>query len=145
MSALNKYPPKEPRPMPAYLASSRADVERLVDDLNALPQPLRLVLMVQLWQHKLMLPRGWALRFMFWFAKKRHGQNAMSLLVSIFQKKSPESVQAFWDQTITHIRTGKDREDRDSVGGFSQREINLVTRILAAISNIVDQQRVPQV
>ena len=38
-------------------------------------------------------------------------------------------------QTIAHMRHGKDREDKNSAGGFSQRELQLVTNVLAILES----------
>ena len=147
MAALNKHPPKGPPMNPpfAYTASSKASVEQLITDLEALPHPLRLVLLVQIWKLGLMRPKGFALRFLFWFAKRMRGDKGLPIMLKALEQKDPAAVQSFWDQTIAHIRNGKDREDMDSVGGFSQSEIDLIAKILTTLHLLADRQPVAQV
>jgi hypothetical protein len=39
-------------------------------------------------------------------------------------------VENLIDQTARHARFGTDREDNDSVGGFSQREVDALAQLL---------------
>lgn len=50
--------------------------------------------------------------------------------MKFFYAQVPDLAHSLIDDAALHMRSGKGTEDKNSVGGFSQREINLIEDIL---------------
>ncbi|MFA9261868.1 MAG: hypothetical protein ACEQSB_00715 [Undibacterium sp.] len=74
----------------------------------------------------LMLMKNWSIRLSFWFARKLRGELGVVAMFSSLQAKAPKIIQEIVDQTVSHIRYGKDLIDEESVGGFCQTEMDLI-------------------
>lgn len=77
-----------------------------------------------------MIVRNWFHRLMIWISQKRYGKagrdHAIGVICVELNKRAPEAITEMFNQTIQHIRRGKDTEEVGSVGGLCQREINIV-------------------
>lgn len=69
------------------------------------------------------------LRIISFFKKSQDYKQIVYLLFL----KNPNLADALITDTTDHMKYGKDTEDKDSVGGFSQREINIIENILKNI------------
>ncbi|MHC2090026.1 hypothetical protein [Methylobacterium sp. CM6244] len=94
--------------------------------MRALPASKKLVGLVACWQHGLMLPRGW-LRVLMFVLRSPERRYAMALEL---YAREPAAILDLWDQAILHMLTGHDREEASSVGGFSQREMDILVGAL---------------
>ena len=56
------------------------------------------------------------------------GKQGIRNFVYIIADKHPELLERWVFDTVTHILYGNDKEDVKSVGGFSQRECDLITK-----------------
>lgn len=59
------------------------------------------------------------------FIKFLRGYSGLEVFFIELQKREPNTCRQLILQTANHCLRDKDREDKDSVGGFSQREIDL--------------------
>lgn len=112
-------------------ASTRSDLVWLIQYLTDIfPEQHRFELHEYTLNFGLMRTHWWV-KLCFWIIEKcdkfRSGARA-EFFRKIHQDTNVggESLQ----QLVDHILTGKDTEDKDSVGGFSQREIDLLVSIL---------------
>lgn len=71
----------------------------------------------------------WHLQPLVAWVRRRRGREG---LMAYFKRMSKQAgfVEDFVEQTAVHIESGRDREDRDSVGGLSQREVDALIRAL---------------
>ena len=65
---------------------------------------------------------------LFGLVRWRHGKIGVKNVILKYAKDHEASVLEMFEQTLHHMVYGKDREDSDSVGGFSQREINMILK-----------------
>jgi hypothetical protein len=116
-----------------YDATKRHDLLRLARDIRAVPEgsPEELLFATVLVSSRLMNFANPIIRSAMWIGRIIHRVDRFDqalLMLSKFPKVARETIE----NTARHALSGKDREDRNSVGGFSQREINLITDMLAA-------------
>lgn len=114
----------EPRRI--YRAASRKDVQDLAFTVESVPDKRMAGVAAAIIEHDLMLG-PWLFRLAL--AVMRWRGNPVGRLTAFYMRSS-ESARALLYDTARHIRDGKDTEDTTSVGGFSQREINTLVRIL---------------
>ncbi|MGA4550626.1 hypothetical protein [Methylorubrum aminovorans] len=81
----------------------------------------------------LMLPRG-ILRLGLWLVGLRGEAGKARFLVELY-RRDPAGALTLWAQTCEHVLHGKDREDANSVGGWSQREIDLFLECFSAFTD----------
>jgi hypothetical protein len=72
-----------------------------------------------------MPPTQRAVRFAFWLLRVRRG-DVFKRFVGYFTRL-PDMASEIVQQTADHAVRGRDTEDADSVGGFSQREMDAIT------------------
>lgn len=114
-----------------YSASNRDDIDALYRDMMALSNPEMIAAQILVMERKLMLPLGifkWALMFV-----SLRGARGRVAFIKEHYRREPQKALALWKQTADHVLKGKDREDRDSVGGWSQREIDLFCEIAGRV------------
>lgn len=104
-------------------ASSRSDLEAFCGSLDALDADRRVALMQRIWCAGYMLPTG-ALRPLLWIVRITRGEAGVGHLLRRLQQRNPDIFGLFWRQTLAHLLHGRDVEDRDSAGGYSQRELD---------------------
>jgi hypothetical protein len=108
-----------------YKASSATDVNDLATMLENLDE-FKTLEFVRLVLHKsLMKPPLW-LGVMLALLKAIRGRHGINNFVTLLWNSKPEIIGDLFDQTIEHMLYGKDQEDVNSAGGFSQREIDLI-------------------
>lgn len=56
--------------------------------------------------------------------KKHNQENAVFMFFNLYEKLNPGFIDSFIEDVYNHIVNGKDTVDQDSVGGWSQREID---------------------
>lgn len=113
----------------AWLASSRRDVMDLAWAVECVTVEDETFVAAHIVMNNLMLVSPWWWRVLFWLMKR--SRNPFGVL-SHFYTSQPEEARHLLTETARHIRHGKDREEASSVGGFSQREVNIMTTILKA-------------
>lgn len=109
-----------------YCAASREEVAALVTAMRGLSDDDKLRGLVIVHATGLMLPRG-ILRLGLWLVGLR-GEARKAFFLAELYRQDPAGALTLWEQTCSHVLKGKDREDADSVGGWSQREIDLFVR-----------------
>lgn len=115
-----------------YSAKSRADIERLAADIENLPVRRKIVVGARCFADGLMVMPLWV-RICLSFAVWRHGKLAAYYLWFLrMEQADPGNADDMWQQIVQHMLNGKDREDRGSVGGFSQRELDMFVGYLEA-------------
>lgn len=72
----------------------------------------------------------WYLQPLVAWVRRRKGRAGLMTYFKTMTTKQPKFVTDFVEQTAVHIESGRDREDRDSVGGLSQREVDVLIRAL---------------
>lgn len=107
----------------SYRASSREDVAALSVAMRGLSDGDKLRGLVIVHATGLMLPRG-SLRLGLWLAGLR-GETRKAVFLAELYRRDPAGALLLWEQTCSHVLNGRDREDANSVGGWSQREIDL--------------------
>lgn len=127
----------------SYRASSREDVAALSVAMRGLPDDDKLRGLVIAHATGLMLPRG-ILRLGLWLVGLRGGARKALFLAELYRRDAAGAL-TLWDQTCSHVLNGKDREDADSVGGWSQREIDLFLACFEAVPPSPDQHERPKV
>jgi hypothetical protein len=119
-----------------YRASDRDDLRRLANDIRDVPGPNRPTLVAAINAAGLMKgPLWWRLAARL--VQLRHWCSLFDAYYRIYRAphpKAPQVVDALLDDTARHAQFGDDREDEDSVGGFSQREIDILATILEKVS-----------
>lgn len=120
----------------SFKADSIDDLSRLSRALCALPSWYVLAHVHDL---DLMRCRQQPLAFLMWVLHKTKGTNGMLHFFVNMNKRSPDTVTEWFVDTLRHLHFGKDTEDRPSVGGWSQREIDLLVERLPVLANWSEQ------
>ena len=108
-----------------YRANNISDLRSLAADLNNLPLPQKIAVGAHLLDAGLMRMSG-VLLGMQWLLKRARGYKGAYAFMIRTSADHPQQFKAFWEDTSNHILNGKDTEDTDSVGGYSQREVNMI-------------------
>lgn len=106
-----------------FAANSRTEIEDFVRALHGLPLEERRRAILMLYEMQTMRPdpsSSAIIGTVRFFGGERGERWLFDWLL-----KSPHRVERIWRETLEHILDGEDREDEDSVGGWSQREIDL--------------------
>jgi len=112
-----------------FKASSRRDMTDLAWLVETVTLRNEAKVAANIIHNNLMIVQPWWWRVLFWLIKTR--RNALVGLVHFYENQHEEA-RHLLTETARHIRHGKDREEASSVGGFSQREVNIMTAILRA-------------
>lgn len=122
------------------IASNRAAVEAVIARINALRPANQALFTGFVLGEGLMLLRGVAALAYGLFARliaKMKGISAAQVYMNshliMVKRNQFDMIDDAIGQTTDHMRNGKDREDKNSVGGYSQRELQLVVNVLAII------------
>lgn len=115
------------RLLPHYQASSREDLEHLAGMMDLLTDARKAAGVAAIHAHGLMLPRG-ILALAVMFPRFVGGKASVTKFFQQLYLRDAKSMNAMWDQTREHMLRGKDTEDRNSVGGWSQRELDIFTQ-----------------
>lgn len=105
-------------------ATSVEDVRLLATCFMTVPQEDKWKVLGKTYELGLMRFRG--IQFFLWIIKKWKGSAAVYQFFKMVAEKQPEAIDNYIEDTIRHIVNGKDRSDRASVGGWSQKEIDLL-------------------
>jgi hypothetical protein len=118
----------------ATVASSDLSIRALASNLRLLPRDRRTVLAGYLMAEGLMFPpiHLWPI---FWVLRRIRGKQGLYNFVAILSQIYPRAIDGIIADTAKHMLDGRDTEDADSVGGFSQRELNLIVRYLNSQNN----------
>lgn len=111
------------------MANDRSDVDAMVEGFRHIHPANRWKFVAAVHQLGLMQGRG-LLRLVIGIVKWCHGTTGVNLLMRRLWDKSPSTINGFFEQTLEHFQHGHDREDRDSIGGLSQREWDLLLKTL---------------
>lgn len=119
-----------------YRADNHDDLLRLSQDIRDVPEQNRWAFAACISALGLMHGPLW------WRASARLVQlrwrcsleGAYSRLYSAPHPQARKVVETLIDATARHARFGVDREDKTSVGGFSQRELDALTQLLGIMS-----------
>jgi hypothetical protein len=110
-----------------WRANSEASILFFKETLRTFPDSKLPSLMAVICGLGLMRPRGWfrmAVKVISW--RHREPKHAAYLRMFIMGERGLNLAKEIRAQTVQHILQGRDTEDADSVGGFSQREINII-------------------
>ena len=108
-----------------YDATSKADMARLAKNLATTPGPDYWMVLGHIYDLGLMKFRGpmaWALRL-----SRLKGKTGVFQFFKILQDRFPDVVKDCMLSPIEHALTGTDSENPSSFGGWSQREVDLLT------------------
>jgi hypothetical protein len=110
-----------------YNATRRVDVVRLARNISSVPESARWKVLGHVFSMGLMRPHPLDLlmRTALWVARKKLGDRGAHEFFRLMQVREPKAVMAWIDLTAEHVLHGRDREDELSVGGWSQREMDL--------------------
>lgn len=106
-----------------YKASSKDDLSELSVRLTALPN---WVVLAHVHDLGLMRCRQQPLSFLMWLVQKFKGIGGLLHFFYQLKERSPDVISMWHADMMRHMHLGRDTEDADSVGGWSQREINLL-------------------
>jgi hypothetical protein len=106
-------------------ANSEEDLKLLAKAFLTTPRETYWVLMAKVHQLGLMRFRGFN-KILLELLKKIRGEEYIFYFFNLLDKVYPKGVEEALYETARHIVNGKDTEDEDSVGGWSQREIDLL-------------------
>lgn len=109
-----------------YDASKKEDVARLAHNFATTPSSDYWKVLGHVHDLGLMRFRG-INRPLVWILRKVRGTAGVLALFRILDQCLPGSMNEMMLDTIKHMLTGKDREDPNSFGGWSQREIDALT------------------
>jgi hypothetical protein len=112
-----------------YYANNRGSVSRLAMNLSTTPLDQAPPVLAAIYSQGLMRPE-WQLRLMAWFGMRMRRMTPFQAYLVIFHtflQKDREVVREALTGVVRHCLRGTDLEDEDSVGGWSQREIDLLT------------------
>lgn len=107
-------------------ATKRQDIELLSKCLLTAPREDWWRVNAVVYDLGLMKPRNTIDRFIFWIAKKMGGDDGFDRFFEILHERSPETEAKLMQSTVDWVLNGVDREDPDSAGGWSQREVDLL-------------------
>lgn len=105
-------------------ASSPLDVLVLVQWLVELDPVRRPAVLAHAHNERLMRARG-TLRPMLWLVRRLRGKRGVEAFFDHLAVRDPRAMHAMWWQMLDHIHLGRDTEDADSSGGWSQQELDL--------------------
>lgn len=114
-------------------ASNYQDVMTVAFRLLSVAKEDRWKIVATVYDLGLMRFRSPLFRACLWIVVKLQGRAGLFAFFQQLQKKAPEEIDNFLQQTATHIVDGKDLEDKYSVGGLSQREMNLLLQALETV------------
>lgn len=106
-------------------ANSIEDIRLLASCFLTIPQENKWIVMARVYELGLMNFKGitgWLVRLL---RKYKEGVGVFHLF-NYLNKSNPKEIDKCIEDTIYHIVKGEDDEDSDSVGGWSQREIDLI-------------------
>lgn len=107
-------------------ATSHKDITCLAFGLASVKEEDRWKIVATVHMLGLMKFKSRTFRFFLWLIRRVRGKQGVFNFFAQLQQRSPETVTDFLEQTIMHIMNGIDIEDPDSVGGLSQRELDLL-------------------
>lgn len=122
-----------PDPRRVYRATHRRDVMDLAFTLENTPEALRPTVAAFVVQRGLMVGPWW-FRMLVGAINRNRPAVAIAKLRG-FYVRLPNEAAHLITETARHMRHGKDREDADSVGGFSQREFDLIVAVLKMVAS----------
>lgn len=106
-------------------ANSKEDIRKLAEAFRTIPREQYWIIMAKVHQLRLMKFTG-CVGFLFKYMIKFRGEESIFFFFNRLDKIYPKAVEEALYETIRHIVNGKDVQDEDSIGGWSQREIDLL-------------------
>lgn len=107
-------------------ATSHKDITCLAFGLASVKEVDRWKIVATVHMLGLMKFKSRTFRFFLWLIRRVRGKAGVFAFFEQLQKRSQETIDEFLEQTVMHIMNGEDTEDADSVGGLSQRELDLL-------------------
>jgi len=108
-----------------FLASSDQSLIEASKAIDSFNQNQKIIFMANVFEHGLM-NAPFPTNLMIGFVKKFRKRSGLEHMFNILTCRSGNIVNSLIAETKTHMLYGYDTEDKDSAGGFSQREINLL-------------------
>lgn len=112
-----------------YLASSRESVSRLAMNLSTVRSVKERAAILAVLDELRLFRSPWLLRTGARVLARVRGGSPTKWQAAALERvggQSPAALADMWEQLIRHCLRGHDREDDDSVGGWSQRELDLL-------------------
>lgn len=123
-------------------SSSLLDANRLADKLREVPTEKLPCVMAAINGLGMMYTHWWlelSVRLGAWRNQSSRARQWAGLFHTLATRSGTDArdtlVQSMRDQTVYHILRGKDREDDNSVGGFSKREMQAVANMLVVAAS----------
>lgn len=107
-------------------ASSDFDVKLLAGCFLTTPKEDQWKIIAKVYDLGIMKFRG--IGWILWTLKKLKGSAGIFQFFKILSEKSPKSIDKCIEDIIIHIVKGKDTTDPNSIGGWSQKEIDLLLK-----------------
>jgi hypothetical protein len=118
-----------------YSAAQRTDMMELALDLRALRGNVAATVAATLIERRVMWP-GLAHRFFAWVAGKRGKTERLFYMLVYNNRRTGEKLtRSLLENAARWAVDGVDREERTSVGGFSQREVNFIAGLIHVSQN----------
>lgn len=123
-----------------YSASSMPDLMALASRLRRQSPVVKAHLAGHLNDMRVMFP-PWFLRWAVTIGSKRKGIPEVSVWILMFRRNEQgmRLAEGVIEDTARWMVDGLDREQPNSVGGFSQREINFISGLLDLIPQIIEE------
>ena len=109
-----------------YKANSKKDVARLAQRIRDTPADNRWQLAAEIVYLGLMNFREAPIQDIIKHARYTKNIKALYAFFTVFDVMEKQIIDFFIEDTAKHAINGNDTEDEDSVGGWSQREIDLL-------------------
>jgi hypothetical protein len=115
-----------------YRHDSRLAVRLLAEQLREVPDMCVTTFAALIMDKGVMVPQQWWVRLPLWIAVRR-GMSRFDFW-KVFYDHQPKFALDLLEATARHAIDGVDREQPNSVGGFSQREINFLANTIAIVT-----------
>jgi len=108
-----------------FLASSDQSLIEAYNAIDSFNENQKIIFMANIFEHGLM-NASFPTNLMIGFVKKHRKRVGLEHMFNILVHRSGKLVDSLIAETKNHMLHGYDTEDKNSAGGFSQREINLL-------------------
>ena len=110
----------------SFSSSNFGSLIKAAEKIESLTNDEKITLIANVVEHRLMVGRLFNLIFTTILLKKSRA--GVEKTISFLMKFQPQIIDSIVKSTKYHLLVGDDLEDTNSVGGFSQRELNLLFR-----------------
>ncbi|CCG43211.1 hypothetical protein [Magnetospirillum molischianum] len=116
--------------MNSFDYTNSSDLERLRLALVTTSDHDRAMIVAFCMTSGLMLPKGFAMRWLWWVSRKNR---FVKMTAALTHPKTKPLLDDMWRETINWMVAGKDQNDPKSAGGWNSNELNLFVEFLRFI------------